>query len=150
MRWRGQGQAVDEGRGVGHAGRVEVRVLVQRGGVARDGAVEGRALQVRVVGRAGGGRRRSGRGADGRRRGDLGVEGGRGRRAGAPAAVRAHLLSLNLRFSGWGRVLGVRQLVARGRPGGSRAFWRPSGNGVRVDGGQEERPGRVGVSVARV
>lgn len=39
-----QGQAVDERRGVGHTGRMEIWVLIQRGSVTRDGAEKTGAL----------------------------------------------------------------------------------------------------------
>lgn len=48
--WRWcQGQTVDKRCGVGPSGGVEVRVLIQTGGVPREGVVETGALKISVL-----------------------------------------------------------------------------------------------------
>lgn len=64
---RRDGQAVQDRRGVGAAGGMEIRILVNAGGVARVGVVVIRALEVCIVA-LGAGERSSGRGG-GRRGG---------------------------------------------------------------------------------
>ena len=98
---RSHGQTVEDGAAVGPPGGVEVRVLVEAGGVAGVRVVIVGALDVRIV-TLGAGERRCGRG--GRRgRGDAGlaavgaVIGVRGGPVGVLAVVaRAQLLRLDV------------------------------------------------------